>query len=52
MVTLLTQGADPMDRNKDFNQRTPLHLAGMNGCLEVAQVLIANGAEVNARNKV
>jgi ankyrin repeat protein len=33
-------------------ESTPLHCAADNNRLEVAQVLLANGADVNARSKV
>lgn len=48
---LLDKGADINARDMR-GQQSVLHLAAMNGLVEVVKVLVANGAEVNSTNKI
>ncbi len=45
MTYLLENGADP---NFKFNDYTPLHIASQRGSLQLAQILLAHGADINA----
>jgi ankyrin repeat protein len=49
-VTALLQSDPKLVGDRDKNGDTPLHVAALHGQLEVAQVLLQAGAEVNARN--
>ena len=44
---LISKGADV--NATDVNTSTPLHFAAISGDIEVVQLLLANGANVNAR---
>lgn len=46
----LAAGCDPNLREDDLVGQTLLHIACDNGCVECAKVLIAAGADVNAKN--
>jgi ankyrin repeat protein len=45
---LLSQGADP-NVFLDEARVTPLHFAAQNNCVEIAQLLIAAGADIHAK---
>lgn len=45
---LLARGAHPQTRSLNAMQNTPLHAAAANRNAEIAELLIANGADVNA----
>ena len=49
-VTALLQSDPKLVGDRDKNGDTPLHVAALHGELAVAQVLLAAGADVNARN--
>lgn len=53
MAYLLEERSVPVDikATKKAKNRTPLHYAARNGCLEAARLLIARGADVDARAK-
>lgn len=36
---------------RDYDSRTPLHVAALHGWQEVAECLVANGADVNAQDR-
>mmetsp|Transcript_88 Transcript_88/g.238 ORF Transcript_88/g.238 Transcript_88/m.238 type:complete len:589 (+) Transcript_88:3-1769(+) len=46
---LLDQGANP--NFKDYDHRTPLHIAGAEGQLEIARLLVQQGASITARDR-
>lgn len=48
---LLEKGIDP-NQTDDWAMVTPLHYAAFNDRLEIAKLLIAAGAEVNARDRI
>jgi len=47
---LLGRGADPNARSDDVSRQTALHAAAWAGDLEMAQILVAAGADVGARD--
>ncbi|EDO48620.1 predicted protein [Nematostella vectensis] len=47
---LLDQGADP-NGNINYDGRTPLHIACLNGNLEIARFLLQHGASVHVRDR-
>ena len=47
---LLDHGADPKTQNRD-NGLQPLHMAARHGALDVCQLLLSAGADVNAASK-
>ncbi|HMT08777.1 MAG TPA: ankyrin repeat domain-containing protein [Pyrinomonadaceae bacterium] len=48
--TLLANGANVNEKDKDYDNITPLFIAVENGNVEIAKLLIASGAKVNVRN--
>ena len=50
-VKALLKGNPNLVFDKDIYDTTPLHWAAQKGHKEVAELLLANGADVNARNK-
>lgn len=51
VISLLSKGADPNLKNKNQLQTTPLMEASNFNLIEISKVLIANGADVNIRDK-
>jgi cytohesin len=49
-IALIEKGAD-INARVDDNRSTPLHLAALNGRLDVVQLLIEKGAEINPKTK-
>lgn len=47
MKLLIANGANVNVKAKDIDGSTPLHRASVNGAVDVAKLLIDNGAEVN-----
>ena len=46
---MIANGADVNARGKGYEKITPLFYASRYGCKEIAELLIANGADVNAK---
>ena len=49
LTRLLAYGVDP--NSADYDLRAPLHIAAAEGYLQVARVLVENGADVMARDR-
>jgi hypothetical protein len=53
MKRCLAEGADPNDPDEvDRSKRTPLHYAAAAGSVEAVKVLLAAGADANAKDEV
>ena len=50
-VRSLLQATPELAHARDEKQRTPLQLAARGGCLEVVELLVANGADVNTTDE-
>lgn len=49
MVRLHIQNID-LNRG-DYDKRTPMHLAAINGYLEIVEYLVENGCDVNPKDR-
>ena len=38
------------ERNLNKNNTAPLHIAAMNDCIKIGELLISKGADINAKN--
>ena len=52
MVKLILSESWDYMAQKDSKGRTPLHLAAMNGDLEIVERLVDGGAEIGARDSI
>ena len=50
-VRALLKTEPEMAHSRDEKQRTPLQLAARGGCLEIVEMLIAHGADVNTTDE-
>ena len=51
VITKMVEGGISINNNSNQNQETPLHYAVTRGMLENVQILLENGADINAINK-